>query len=77
MDSCENSNKKLMFFHIVKSHSKTKLSFFETQSIKNNTFEGLRIATTCIQVPRAPDNVLFALFLSQASFNLTNVYALD
>ena len=34
MNSYEYDYKKLSFFHIVKSCSKTKLSFFETKLIK-------------------------------------------
>ena len=31
MNSCENSNKKFVFFHIAKSRYEATLSFFETQ----------------------------------------------
>ena len=34
INSCENTNKKVSVFLIVKSCSNTKLLFFETQSIK-------------------------------------------
>ena len=47
MDSDKNSDKKAHVFCIAKFRSKTKLSFFDTQSIENNVNGMLSIATTC------------------------------
>ena len=36
MDSCRNSGSKFMLFEMAESRSETKLSVFETLSIKQN-----------------------------------------
>ena len=47
MDSCENSDKASMFIHIVVFRSETKLSLFETHSIKTH-YAGLCTSTTLL-----------------------------
>ena len=61
-----------MFFHIVKSSSKAKLSFFQTKSIKKHC-EELRRATIFLPSFSSPGNVLFAVF-TNAVVNLTSVF---
>ena len=70
VDSCENSNKKLMFFVVVyptpsegrgrKSHFKTKQAFFETQSIKKTLWESCAYPLHVSKVYRLPGSFIHA-----------------
>ena len=76
MDNCENSNEKLMFFHVAKSRSETKLLLVQTKSIKTLLL-GLHIATTYFPNYLSPKQrhtgpVFTISFLELNNFNPVN-----
>ena len=63
-----------MFFHLAKSRSENKLTFFETQSIKKICEVGCPQPLHVSRVSQDPGIVLFALFSPQTKHTLCLIF---